>query len=164
MGSSAMMSSLPKLALATAVALLVTVPVAQADERDDYVAAVEPICKANTKANGRILKGVKGQVRKGRLRPAGRRFIRASAALGRTIKQIARVPRPEADAARLTKWIRYLIKQRRFLRLIGKALKAHNKFRAQKLAVKLNRNNNQANNTIIAFNFRHCRIDSSRFI
>lgn len=159
------MSSLPRLVLAAAVALLVVAPVALgAEDRATYVKEVEPICAANTKANARILKGVKGQVQRGKLRPAGRRFIRASAALGRSVRQIAQVPRPEADAVKLTKWIGYLKGEKRFLFLIGKALKSNNKFRAQKLAVKLNRNNNRANNTVISFGFKECRIDSSKFI
>jgi len=167
-GSSASISALLKLALASALALLVVVPVAAAveggDPRGEYRERVEPICAANTKANSRILKGVKGQVQKGQLRPAGRRFIRASGALGKSVRQIAAVPRPEADAAKLTKWIGYLKSEKQFLFLIGKALKSSNKFKAQKLAVKLNRNNNRANNTVISFGFRECRIDSSKFL
>jgi hypothetical protein len=154
--------------LAFALALLVAVPVAQAAEaeltRDQYVAKLEPICKANTAANSRILKGVKGQVQRGKLVPAGKRFIRASGALGRSIVQMAKVPRPAADATKLAKWFGFLKSEKTFLRLIGKALKSGNKFKAQKLAVKLNRNNNQANNTVISFGFDECRIDSSRFV
>jgi len=162
-GSSSI-SSLPKLALALVVALLVMVPVALADERDEYVAAVEPICKANTEANTRILKGIKEQVQKGDLKPAGQRFIRASTALGKAVGQIAKVPQPAADATKLTKWIGYLKSEKSYLQRIGQALKDENKFKAQKLAVKLNQNNNKANNTVISFGFDECRIDSSRFI
>jgi hypothetical protein len=86
------MSSLPKLGLALAVALLVTVPVALADERDEYVEKVEPICKANSEANARILKGVKGQVQQDKLVPAGKRFIRAAGALGKAVTQINGCP------------------------------------------------------------------------
>ena len=77
MGSSATMSSLLKLGLVLAVALLVAVPVALAaeeTEREKYVATVEPICKANSDANASILKGVKGQVQQDKLVPAGKRF------------------------------------------------------------------------------------------
>jgi len=161
------MSSLPKLALALALALLVAVPVAMAAEeptREEYVAKVEPICKANTEANSRILKGVKDQVKQNKLVPAGKRFIRASSALGRTVTQISKVPRPAADAAKLTTWIGYLKKEKTFLQQIGSALKSKDKFHAQKLAVELNKNNNKANNTVISFGFDECRIDSSRFI
>lgn len=167
MGAPTGKSSPFKLGLAVVAALLVAAPVALAAEdptRDEYAAKVEPICRANTKANSRILKGVKSQVKRGKLVPAGRRFIRASRALGRAVRQIARVPRPSADRARLKKWVGYLKRERLLLVRIGKSLKSGNKFRAQKLAVKLNRNNNRANNTVIAFGFRHCRIDSSTFV
>ena len=30
--------------------------------------------------------------------------------------------------------------------------------------MKLNKNNNQANNTVISFGFKECRIDQSKFI
>ena len=84
--------------------------------------------------------------------------------LHRSTGQIARVPQPAADSAKLGKWIGYLKNEGTFLRLIGKSLKSGNKYKAQKLAVKLNKNNNQANNTVISFGFKECRIDSSRFI
>jgi hypothetical protein len=167
-GSPVGKSSSFKLSLALAVALLVAVPVAAAIEgeptREEYVAAVEPICKANTEANSRILKGVKTQVKRGNLIPAGRRFIRAAAALGRSVRQIAAQPKPSADVAKLERWIGYLKQEKVLLQKIGKALKAENRFRAQQYAVKLNRNNNRANNTVISFGFDHCRIDSSKFL
>jgi hypothetical protein len=164
------MARLPVLGLALVVALLAAVPAALAAEgettvtRPEYVAKVEPICKANTEANSRILTGVKDQVKQGKLVPAGKRFIRASGALGKSVGQITKVPQPEADATKLTKWIGYLESEKGYLQKIGKALKSGDKFKAQKLAVKLNRNNNQANNTVISFGFDECRIDSSRFI
>jgi len=167
-GSTIRTSPLPLLGLASVVALLVGVPVALAAEgelsREEYVQRLEPICKANTKNNSRILKGVKAEVKMGKLAPAGRRFIRASGALGKSIGQMQKVPRPAADDAKLTKWLGYLKNEQRYLLLIGKSLKSGNKFKAQKLAVKLNRNNNQANNTVISFGFKECRIDSSRFV
>lgn len=157
-----------KLSAVLAMALLISVPVAGAIEADptrpEYVAAVEPICKANTEANSRILEGVKEQVKQGELGPAGRRFVRAATALGKSVRQIATVPRPSADAVKLEKWIGYLKQEKAYLQKIGKALKAGNKFQAQKYAVQLNRNNNRANNTVISFGFNHCRIDSSKFL
>ena len=168
MGSSARNSSLSILGLALIVALLTAVPAALATEgeitRPEYVQRVEPICKANTEANSRILKGVKDQVKHGQLVPAGKRFVRASTALGKTVTQIDGVPRPAVDDAKLTKWIGYLRKEKTFLQKIGGALKKKDKFHAQKLAVELNKNNNKANNTVISFGFHECRIDSSRFL
>lgn len=167
MGSTRL-SSVPNLALAFAVALLVIVPAAMAAEgeltRDEYVARVEPICKSNAQANSRILKGVKEQVKQDKLVPAGKRFIQAASVLGTTVGKIAAVPQPITDEAKLTKWIGYLEHEQTFLQKIGKALKAKDKYQAQKLAVELNKNNNKANNTVISFNFHECRIDSSRFL
>jgi hypothetical protein len=169
-GSSARMSSLTRVALASALALLVVFPVALAaaetgqEEKEKYAKQVEPICKTNSEANSRILKGVKGQVENDKLVPAGKRFVRASTALGKAVTQIDKVPRPEAFDAKLTKWIGYLRKEKTFLQQIGAALKAKDKHKAQKLAVELNKNNNQANNTVITFPFKECHIDSSRFI
>jgi hypothetical protein len=164
--SSAKKSSLPRLVLALAAALLVTAPAAPAatPAQQEYADQVEPICKANSEANSRILKGVKTQVQKDELAPAGKRFVRASEALGKAVIQIAKVPRPVEYAAKLEKWIGYLRSEKTFLRKIGKALKGRNKFEAQKLAVDLNKNNNKANATVISFPFKECRIDSSRFI
>lgn len=168
MGSRNGMSSSIKLSAVVVLALLFAVPVAGAIEpdptRDEYVAEVEPVCKANTEANSRILAGVKEQVKQGKLVAAGKRFIRASGALGKSVRQIAAVPRPSADAAKLEKWVDYLTQEKAYLQKIGQALKAGNKFQAQKYAVQLNRNNNKANNTVISFGFKHCRIDSSKFL
>lgn len=154
--------------LAATLAMALAAPVLAAEEegptRGDYVAALEPICRANSNANARILKGVKAQVRRDQLGIAGARFVRASIALGRSVKQMSRVPRPSADAQRLQRWFTYLKREQLYLLRIGKALRAGNKFFAQKQAVKLNQNNNRANNVVIAFGFRECRIDSSRFL
>lgn len=152
--------------LAVLAALLVAAPLAFAEEltREQYVERLEPICKRNTDANTRILKGVKQQVQKGKLVPAGKRFIRASRALGGSVAQMAKVPRPAADAARLGKWFGYLKREQAFLLKIGKALKGGKRGLAQSLAVKLNENNDRANDTVILFGFKQCRIESSRFL
>jgi hypothetical protein len=166
-GSSSSRSSLPGLGLALALAALLVVPAAAAGAeltREEYVAELEPICKANTQANLRILKGVKGQVQRGKLVPAGKRFIRASGALGRSVTQMAKVPKPSGDAIKLNRWFGFLRNEKEYLRRIGKALKQKNKLAAQKQAIQLNRNNNKANNTVISFGFKECRIDSSKFL
>jgi hypothetical protein len=148
------------------VAALVAAPLALAEEltREQYVERLEPICKRNADANSRILKGVRQQVQRGQLKPAGRRFARASNALGRSVNQMAKVSRPAADAQRLGKWFGYLKRQRLLLLKIGKALKTGKRGLAQNLAVKLDKNNKAANNTVILFGFKQCRIESSRFV
>lgn len=164
MGSSGRKSSLSLLGLAATVALLVTAPLALAVTIAEYKEQVEPICKRNTETSTSILKGVKTQVQQDKLVPAGKRFIRAATALGKAVTQIAAVPKPSEDAAKLDKWIGYLKEQKSYLQKIGQALKAENKAKAQQSAVKLNKANKRANNTIISFGFNHCRIDSSKFL
>jgi hypothetical protein len=163
-GSSARKSSLSLFGLAVLVTLLVTAPLALAITLDEYKVQVEPICKRNTETSTTILKGVKTQIQKGDLAPAGRRFIRAAGALGKAVTQIAAVPKPEEEAVKLTKWIGYLKDQKTYLQQIGQALKAGNKYKAQQTAVKLNKSNKRANDTVISFGFNHCRIDSSKFL
>lgn len=161
MVSRAGSSSPIKLGLAMIAALLLAVPIVQAAEgeptRAEYVARVDLICKKSEKTNSRILKGVKQQIaKKGKLVPAGNRFLRASRSFGRAVKQIARVPQPSEDAAKLGKWVRYLKVEEGLLRNIGKSLKSKKKAKANKLAVRLQRTNRRANNTVFAFEFDYC--------
>jgi hypothetical protein len=131
--------------------------------REGYVAEVEPICKSNTVANERILKGVRTEIRRGKLKLAGGRFKAASAAFGRAVKQIAAVPQPESDRTRLGRWLGYLDDETKYLGEIGKALKAEKKIKAQRLSVLLNHNGNLANLQVLGFEFVYCEIKPSRF-
>ena len=90
------------LALTTVALLALGVPLALGAEqtREGYVEAVEPICKANTQANEKILKGVKSEVKAGKLAPAGASLMKAAKALKQTYTQLAGVPQPTADAAK----------------------------------------------------------------
>jgi hypothetical protein len=150
---------------AAAVALAIVVSSATAAEptRDEYVARVEPICKANTEANRQIFKGAKGEVKAGDLKQASTHFARAATALEKTVKQLKAVPQPSADQAKLGKWLGFLEAEGLFLGKIGKALAAEQKAQAQTFSVRLNRNSNLANNTVLGFGFSYCRIDPSRF-
>jgi hypothetical protein len=131
--------------------------------RDEYVARVEPICKRNTEANKRIFAGAKEEVKEGKLKLAAIHFAKAETALKKTIRQLKAVPQPSADEAKLTKWIGYLESESAYIGRIGKALAQGDKGRAQTLSVRLNRNSNLANNSVLAFGFQYCRLESSRF-
>jgi hypothetical protein len=153
-------AALMVLALGAAAALAVTSP---EQTRESYVTQVEPICKANTTANERILAGAEKKVKEGKLKPAAAQFTQAAAAFKKTVKQIKAVPQPVADVAKLAKWTRALETETTLLSEIGKALKAGNKTKAQTLSVKLAHNGNLANNAVLGFDFDYCLIDSSRF-
>ncbi len=150
-----------------AIAISLVAPIAAADEavpsREEYVAAIEPICEANTEANKRILKNVRSKVKAGKLTPAGRQFIRASEAFRSTLRAISAVPRPPADDARLLKWFGALEIIEGRLRDVGKALLDGDKIKATHETIRLQRSGNAANNVGFVFGFSHCRITPSRF-
>jgi len=153
------------LALGLAVALAATASLAAAEEvtRDSYKAQVEPICKANTQANEKILKGVRAEVRKGKLALAGRQFSKAATALNRAYRQLKAVPQPAADQAKLTKWLKYVKQEASLFAIGGKALKAGNKTKAQTIVVKLTHTANLANSQVLSFGFRYCKLNPSKF-
>jgi hypothetical protein len=148
-----------------ALLALALVPLAAATElsREEYSARVEPICKTNTEANRRIFSGAKAEVKAGRLKAASTHFTRAVLAFEKTIKQLKSVPRPADDEARLAKWFGYLEVESSYLARIASALASGNKYKAENLSVRLNRNSNLANNTVLGFGFTYCRIDPARF-
>ncbi len=131
--------------------------------RDQYVDAAEPICKSNVQANKRIFKGAEGKVKRGELKQASRHFLRAATAFNKTIRQLAVLPRPPADGAKLKKWLGLLRTERNIIRGIGRALAANKKRRAESRSLELNRNSSKANNSVLAFGFDYCRIEPSRF-
>jgi hypothetical protein len=150
---------------AAALALLLAVPLAAATEisREEYVAAVEPICKANVEANKRIFRGARPEVKAGELKRASKHFFRAARAFAATIARIEAVPRPHADKAKLARWFGHLRAEQGLIGRVGRALAAGDKHKAGSYSIDLNHNSNLANNTVLGFGFDYCRIDPSRF-
>jgi len=155
-------------AVISAVVLALTavaVPLVQAEEvtRESYKEAVEPICKANTQANERILKGVRKEVKEGKLKPAGRKFARAATALRATVKELKAVPKPPEDAAKLTKWLKTVEEEANLFQQTANKLKAGNKNGALQMVIRLEHNANVANNQVLGFEFHYCRFEPSKF-
>lgn len=150
--------SLPKLSLALLAVLLIVVPATFAAEvsREEYVQRADLICKKSEKANSRILNGVTGLVRRGKLAPAAKRVLRASNQFGRSVAAISRLPRPDADQAKLQSWIRQLRGEQKLLRSVGVALKRNQKAKANRLAVRLQTATRRAKNTVFTFEFTYC--------
>lgn len=143
---------------------MLAAPVAQAEvTRESYKEAVEPICKSNTEANERILKGVRGKVKSGKLKAAGTQFARASTALKKTKGELEAVPQPPADQAKLAKWLGYVGTEGTLFQKTATKLKAGDKNGAQAMVIRLTRNANQANSQVLAFEFRYCRFEPSKF-
>ncbi len=157
--------SLTRIAICTtalcAVLALAAVALADSAERSAYKEAVEPICKANKEASKRILTGVEKMVREDKLKQAGTRFSRAAGALEKVERQLAAVPQPPEDAARLGKWLAGIKSEVALMRTIDAKFKAGNKARGSSLVVKLKTKATQTNNIVIVFQFDNCKIDPS---
>jgi hypothetical protein len=131
--------------------------------RASYKEAVEPICQTDTEANERILAGVKSQVRSGKLKPAAAKFAKAAGALRAAVAELRDVPQPPADASRLAKWLGKVSNEASLFDQVATKLKAGDKATAQHLVVKLTTEANAANNVVLPFQFRYCRLEPSRF-
>ncbi|MDX6608238.1 MAG: hypothetical protein QOF85_163 [Solirubrobacterales bacterium] len=144
---------------------MLAAPFAEAAEvtRESYKEAVEPICKTNTEANEKILKGVRQKVKAGKLKAAGTQFEKAGKALHKAILQLKAVPQPAADEAKLAKWLKYVGEEEKLFLQTAKKLKEGNKTAAQALVIRLTHNANQANNQVLAFEFKYCRFEPSKF-
>jgi hypothetical protein len=146
-------------ALALALAFAAVASGDASESRDAYKEAVEPICKTNQDASKRILTGVEKMVKKDKLKQAGARFTQAAAALEKAQKQLAAVPQPPEDTAKLGKWLSGIKGEVSLMKTIGKKFKAGNKGKGSSLVVKLKNNAKTTNNLVIAFQFKYCKID-----
>jgi hypothetical protein len=153
--------------LLVAAAAFLVAPVLSAGaaevSRDSYREAAEPICQVDTQANERILAGVKDEVRGGKLKAAAAQFTKAAAALKSAVAELRVVPPPPADTARLQKWLGKVSVEAGLFERVARKLAAGDKAGAQKLVVKLTTEANAANNVVIPFQFRYCRLEPSRF-
>jgi hypothetical protein len=146
-----------------ALALLAVPAFAAEQTREGYVAAVEPICKANKQSSDRYLKDVTGLVKNDKLDKAGQNFAKAALALEKAQKQLVAVPQPPADAAKLTKWLAGIKAEVAQMRTISTKLKQGDKSKASSLAVMLQHNATKTNNLVISFEFNYCHIDPAQY-
>jgi hypothetical protein len=153
--------------LAAAIAALVVAApafgIGEPPTEEEYVAAVEPICKRDREAAEQILKGARDNINQGRLGVAGGQLIRASKRFGTTIGQLVAVPRPVAQEEKLQKWFKFLRIVKTHLAKTGKLYKAGKKLEATHESIKTERSGNAANNVSFSLGFRDCRMSRSRF-
>ena len=139
------------------------VPAIANETREEYKADVEPICKTNKEASDKYLKGVRKLVKQDKLKQAGTSFAKAAAALEKAQKQLAAVPQPPADSAKLDKWLSMIKSEVALMRKISGLFKAGKKSKATSEAVKLQNEANKANNLVVVFSFNYCKIDPSKY-
>jgi hypothetical protein len=131
--------------------------------RDEYRERVEPICKANTEANERILAGARNRVRAGEYGKAAAQFRSAAKALKRTRLQLLAVPMPAGDEPKLSEWLDGVKAEVGLLERVGQALTKGDLYAAQKLVVKLSTNANRTNAGVLAFEFTYCWFQPSLY-
>jgi hypothetical protein len=146
------------------VAVFAAAAFAAETSRTEYREAVEPICETNTKANERVLAGVRQEVQQGKLKPAAAKLMRASTALSKTLRELEAVPRPSADEARLDNWFALIKTEAGYFATVAKKLKAGDKTGAQKIVNKLSVTANKANNEVVPFGFHYCRFEQAKFL
>jgi hypothetical protein len=159
------MRGTPGIFAAILAALVVTAPafgIAEPPTEDEYVAAVDPICKKDREAGERILGGARDNIDKRRFRVAGSQLIRASKRFGTTIGQIVEVPRPTAQEEKLQKWFGFLRLVKTRMGKTGKLYKEGKELKATHESIKTERSGNAANNVSFSFGFRYCRLSRSR--
>lgn len=153
------------LSAAIVLAVLVAVPAgaAPSDSREQYVAALDPICKRDAQRNSKLLRGSERLVRQNKLKQPARRFARAARNFQRTLKRIGAIEPPAGDKATVNRWLKQLGVQVRYLRQMSTVLARGQRGKAQRLEIKIVRNSNRANNTVFLFNFKHCLINPSMY-
>jgi hypothetical protein len=151
--------------LAAVVVLVGAVPSMAAEATPEtYKAEVEPICKVNTEANEKILKGVRQKVKAGELDAAAKQVRAAAKALKKARAQLLQVPKPAEDATRLTKWLGYVKTEVQLFEALARKLSNDEKTGAQKMVLRLTSTAKQANNQVLDYEFRYCRLQPSKFL
>lgn len=151
------------LACATLALPALAAGAAQAPTRDEYVAQLEQICKPETEATQRAMKGASADVKAERLAVAAAKFAKASAIFAATKKQMTAVPRPAADESKLKAWFGYLDNQERYLREITTQLRSGRLIKAQRLLSRFIHNGHLANYAVLSFGFHYCSFEFSRY-
>jgi hypothetical protein len=157
-----MLLTIAVLVLAT-FAVAAVANAAEEPAQAEYVAKLEPICKADTEASHHILAGAQDRVNANKLKGAGRQFGRAATEFQSTIDKLETVPRPPALEVKMTKWFSHLEIVDAYLRKISKALTKEEKLQATYEVVKLRSGANATNNDVFDLGFRYCHLTESHF-
>jgi hypothetical protein len=150
-------------ALAAVPLLAATALAAEAPTRDEYVARLETICKPDSEATQRAMKGARADIKAERIGVAAGKFAQAAGIFGGSVKAMAVVPRPSADTAKLSKWFGYLKAQEGYLKGVTAELRAGHAIKAQRLIARFIHSGNLANNVVLAFGFESCAFKFSRY-
>lgn len=136
---------------------------AEAPTRAEYVTRLEAICKPDSEATERVMKGVRADVSAGRTAVAARKFGKGARIFGGTVRAMEPVSRPLADLMRLRQWFVYLNRQESYLTQVTAQLEAGHTIKAQRAIARFIHNGNLANDTVLSFGFDYCDFRFSRY-
>jgi len=149
-----------RLGVAVAAALVLIVPLVQAEEvevsREEYVQRVDAICRKQKTSNERLQREAEKLIRHGDAQAASKPTLRLARSFARAVAQIVKVPRPAADQARLKKWLGYQKVERSLLFQIGRALKKGQTRLVSRLQTRAAHVERLANRLVFSFEFKYC--------
>jgi hypothetical protein len=151
------------LAVLAALALAVPAAAAEAPTRPEYVKRLERICRPDSEATQRAVRGTRRDVRFERFRRAAAKVAEARRIFTGTVRAISRVPRPAADRATLARWFAALKREARALGHTAASLRAEDIARFQRVWADFIHEGNKANNVVVSFGFHYCSFKPSRF-
>jgi len=131
--------------------------------RKEYVATLEANCKPHELAIERRVGGVRDDVKKGRLKIAGKKFGIAARIFGASVRGVVPVPRPPDDKATLKTWFKYLHQQEAYMREISHSLLQGRSIQGQRYIARFVHSGNLANRAVLGFGFKYCAFKFSRF-
>jgi hypothetical protein len=148
-----------------AILLVTSVPASAVGEvrRAEYVVRLEKICKPDSEATRRAVRGTRSDVRSERFRRAAAKVAKAQRIFAGTVRAISRVPRPVADRATLARWFAALKREAGALGRTAASLRNEDVARFQRVWADFIHEANKANNVVISFGFNHCAFKPSRF-
>ncbi len=151
--------------VAISLTLIFTAAVGAAEPtRSQYVAQMETICKPDSEATQRAVRGTRADVRAERLSVAARKVAKAQRIFAGTVRSISKVPRPAADSATLARWFAALADESAALSRTADALRANDVPRFQRVWGDFIHEGNKANNVVVSFGFDYCNFKPSRFV
>jgi hypothetical protein len=137
---------------------------AEAPSRVEYVAQLERICKPDSEATQRAVRGTRADVRSERLRRAAGKVAKAQRIFAGTVRKIAKVPRPTADGPTLKRWFAALDRETAALGRTARTLREDDVARFQRVWADFIHEGNKANNVVVSFGFDYCNFKPSRFV
>jgi DNA-binding MurR/RpiR family transcriptional regulator len=135
----------------------------EAPTRSEYVARLERICRPDSAATQRAVRGTRADVRHERLRLAAKKVSQAKRIFAGTVRAISKVARPGAYRATLARWFDALKRETVALGRTASALRAEDVPRFQRVWADFIHEGNKANNVGVSFGFNYCNFRPSRF-